>query len=54
MIIDPTGWMAADHVREMRRTAAATHPETPHRHSRRLRDLAARTQLGPSYNYRSR
>jgi hypothetical protein len=54
MFIDMTGWTGAEHAREMRRNAPIDRVVRDRRRSHRLRGLTARTELNPTYNYRSR
>ena len=53
MFIDMTGRTGAEHAREMRRVSTAVRGARSHGRSHRLRSLTARTELNPTYNYRS-
>jgi hypothetical protein len=55
MFIDTSGSLGAEHARDLRRAAAAYRFARLGRgHVPVLRAFAARTQLGPVFNYRSR
>jgi hypothetical protein len=53
MFIDMTGRTGHEHAREMRRTARIKVGRASRRHHV-LRSLTSRTELNPTYNYRSR